>query len=69
MEIAECCKQSMTSYDYADDPGLLVETQRRTPIGQEIIFFDCTVCGTHWKRLVETFEGGALVWVKLQPSS
>ena len=68
MEIAECCQQSMDSYDYGDDPGLLVESQRSNPIGQEIIFFGCSACGTQWKRLVETVEGGTLIWVKLQSS-
>ncbi|GEM_PF-3970389 len=69
MEIAECCRQSRDAYDYADDPRFFLETQRRNPIGWEIIFFDCQYCGSQWKRQREAFQGGDLYWVRLQPQS
>lgn len=65
MDIGECCKQSKDAYDFTNDTRFFVQTERRSPLGWEIVFFDCQGCGSRWKRQKETLAGGDLYWVRL----
>lgn len=57
-----CCEQSMHSID--DDKGLgeFSETDRRSPIGKNMYFYECKTCGDQWCRVEKTHEPYDVMW-------
>jgi hypothetical protein len=65
MGINDCCEVSMHQINDDRIADGFVQTNERNPIGKDMVFYTCVVCGVRWCHTQETFEPFKSTWAEV----